>query len=199
LRRIGSVSRILLSLLLLSVFAACAAEPDDARAFDAWLQTNSVKELEDYLHQHHVAGVVPTRSLLRTATDWKKCGGPQFEIPPKDRWDTMRQVLDLLAELKKRGIVKDVEGASAYRNPKLNACANGAPGSAHTRSFALDIVAAPGTVDVERLCEFWRNEGKPWGMGLSRYPSGRIHLDVSGWRTWGSDHSRRTALCTRPD
>jgi hypothetical protein len=62
-------------------------------------------------------------------------------------------------------------------------------------SFALDITAAPGTVDMERLCRFWREEGKAWQMGLSRYPSGRIHLDVSGWRTWGQDHTRNTALC----
>jgi hypothetical protein len=185
--------------LLCLLGGACAAQEDDAKEFDAWLHANSnaAKALEEYLHENHLAGVLPTRQLLRTATDWRRCNAPRFEIPPRDRWPVMRQVLDLLAELKKRGIVKDVEGASAYRNPQLNACAHGAPRSAHTKSFALDITADPAQVDVARLCRFWRDEGKPWGMGLSRYPSGRIHLDVSGWRTWGADHTRKTSLCVK--
>jgi hypothetical protein len=188
------LAAMLASLLCL---AACAAEPDDAKEFDAWLREHPVGELEAYLHEHHVSGIMPTRSLLRTATDWRKCGGPQFEVPPKDRWPVMRQVLDLVAELKRRGILKNVEGASAYRNPELNKCANGAPRSAHTKSFALDITADEGQVDVAKLCDFWRNEGKAWQMGLSRYPSGRIHLDVTGWRTWGADHTRHTSFCLR--
>ncbi|MBC5763962.1 D-Ala-D-Ala carboxypeptidase family metallohydrolase [Ramlibacter albus] len=182
---------------LLCLAAACAAEPDDQKEFDAWMREHPVGELEAYLHENHVSGILPTRSLLRTATDWKKCGAQQFEVPPKDRWPVMRQVLDLVAELKKRGILKDVEGASGYRNPELNKCANGAPRSAHTKSFAIDITADPGQVDVEKLCNFWRNEGKAWQMGMSRYPSGRIHLDVSGWRTWGADHTSKTSFCLK--
>ena len=32
-------------------------------------------------------------------------------------------------------------------------------------------------------------------MGMSLYPSGRVHIDTSGWRTWGADHSRGSAFC----
>lgn len=194
-----NLPRLLTGLLFgACALCACAApEPDDAQAFDEWLRTHPVKELEDYLAAERLNGVLPTRHLLRTATDWEKCGGPRFEIPPRDQWPVMRQVVSLVAELKKRGIVKDVEGASAYRNPRLNACAHGAPRSAHTKSFAIDITAEPGQVDVGRLCRFWRDEGQAWRMGMSRYPSGRIHLDVSGWRTWGADHTRRTSFCLK--
>ena len=188
--------RFRIATVLVACLAVClpAQAQDDAGDFDAWLKDHSVKELEDYLHENNLAGVLPTRQLLRTATDWRKCGGPQFEIPPRDRWPVVLHVLDLLAELKALRIVGDVQGASAYRNPVLNACANGAPRSAHTMSFAVDITSDAG-VDVDRLCRFWRDEGKAWQMGLSRYPSGRIHLDVSGWRTWGADHTHKTSLC----
>ncbi|MGE4239997.1 hypothetical protein [Ramlibacter sp.] len=184
-------------LLLLLAFAPARAapEPDDAAAFDAWLNHHPVTQLEDFLAERKLNGIVPTRSLLRTATDWRRCKAPQFEIPPKSHWPVMREVVALVAELKKREILKEVDGASAYRNPALNACANGAPRSAHTVSWALDLTAEGPSIDVTKLCAFWRDEGRKWNMGLSRYPSGRIHLDVSGWRTWGADHTYRTSFC----
>lgn len=190
-----------LPMLFTAALLACAcafgraAAADDAQDFDAWIQAHPVGELESFLAQDQLNGVVPTRDLLRTATDWQRCGGPRFELPPRDHWPALKQVLRLVAELKKRGILRDVEGASAYRNARLNACAHGAPRSAHTLSYALDITADPDQVDVPRLCRFWRDEGQRWKMGLSRYPSGRIHLDASGWRTWGADHTRRTSFC----
>ena len=182
-------------LLLIATCGVAHAEPDDGQAFEAWIKTHPVGDLEAFLAQDKLTGVVPTRDLLRTATDWRQCGGPQFELPPRDHWPAVKKVVALVAELKKREIVKQVEGASAYRNAQLNACAHGAPRSAHALSYALDITADPGQVDVQRLCRFWRDEGQAWKMGLSRYPSGRIHIDVSGWRTWGADHTRKTSFC----
>ena len=183
--------------LPLSWGAAAATPPDDAAEFERWRSVHSIADFEQYLASWGVNGVLPTRHLLRTATDWQRCGGPRFEIPPRDHWPHVKQVLALVAELKKRRILKDVEGASAYRNPTLNACAGGAPRSSHTRSFAIDLTGAPGQIDMEGLCSFWRVEGRWWHMGLSRYPSGRIHLDTSGWRTWGADHTGRSAVCAR--
>lgn len=186
-----------LACLLLLVLVACgvAAQQDELASYARWLRTNNVREFEQYLAAERVAGVLPTRQLLRTASDWERCNGPRFEIPPRERWPQVAQVLSLVAELGRRRIVDGVEGASGYRNPELNACARGAPGSAHTRSFALDITAGTGRIDLEALCDFWRNEGSAWAMGLSLYPSGRIHLDTSGWRTWGADHTRGSAFC----
>ena len=187
----------LLMCLPVAAGAAATAPPDDAKAFDDWVATHPVKDFESELAAANLAGVLPTRQLVRTASDWQTCTGPQFEVPPRDHWPAVRQVVALVAELKKRGILKDVEGASGYRNPRLNACAHGAPRSAHTASFAIDLTGEPGRIDVARLCRFWRDEGQARKMGLSRYPSGRIHLDASGWRTWGEDHTRRTSFCLK--
>ncbi|MBA2676311.1 D-Ala-D-Ala carboxypeptidase family metallohydrolase [Ramlibacter sp.] len=185
-----------LLLLLAALPAAAAPEEDDAALFDAWVKTHSVADFEEDLAKSELNGVVPTRQLLRTATDWKKCGAERFEIPPRAQWADVKKVLKLVAELKKRKVLEDFEGASGYRNPALNRCAAGAPKSSHTISFALDIVPkGAGGADEQRLCEFWRKEGQAWNMGLSKYPSGRIHLDVSGWRSWGADHTRATSFC----
>jgi hypothetical protein len=42
-------------------------------------------------------------------------------------------------------------------------------------------------------------QGKDWNMGFSRYPSGRIHIDTAGYRTWGYDHTGKSAVCTPPE
>lgn len=194
------MTRTLALLLLLAALPAAAApEEDDGPLFDAWIKTHSVAEFEDDLAASGLNGVVPTRQLLRTATDWKRCGAERFEIPPRAQWPAVKRVLRLVAELKKRKVLEDFEGASGYRNPALNRCAGGARSSAHTRSFALDIIPRhAGGADEQRLCAFWRQEGRAWNMGLSKYPSGRIHLDVSGWRSWGADHTRATSFCAQP-
>lgn len=173
---------------MLLLVAACSSilVEDESEAFRQWSATAPVGEFEAYLGEAGLAGVIPTRQLLRTATDWRKCGGPRFEMPPRDQWPAVRRVLALVAELKSRNILVDFEAVSNFRNPALNACAGGAAASTHTTSFAIDIVPREGMVDETLLCEFWHTQGKSWEMGLGKYPSGRIHLDTTRYRTWGT-------------
>jgi len=186
--------------MLAAAAASALAAIDDAADFQRWAKLNpDIAAFEKYLAGAELAGVIPTRQLLRTASDWKTCLGPQFDIPPAEQWPDVAQVLRLVAELKKRKILREFETASAYRNPPLNACAHGAKKSSHTVSFAVDIVPVGAAgVDEKALCGFWVAEGLHWHMGLSKYPSGRIHLDTSGWRTWGADHTRRSTFCALP-
>lgn len=187
------------TLALLTPAARAATIPDDEAAFNTWARSHAFElgSFERYLGDSQVRGIVPTRHLIRTATDWHRCGGPQFEVPPVRQWPDIKQVLRLVEELRKRGILQEFEAVSNYRNPVLNRCAGGAARSSHTRSFAIDVLPLNGKVDEAGLCEFWRTRGKAWEMGLSRYPSGRIHIDVSGYRTWGATHGRASAFCTR--
>lgn len=144
-----------------------------------------VTAFENYLVRARLDDVVPVGHLMRTATDWERCGGPVVELPPREQWPHMLKVLALVADLKRLGILKQFEAVSNYRNPSLNDCAGGAPRSAHTHSFAMDLVAPRGGIDEARLCAFWRERGQPLEMGLGKYPSGRIHIDTAGYRTWG--------------
>jgi hypothetical protein len=34
-------------------------------------------------------------------------------------------------------------------------------------------------------------------MGLGRYPSGRVHIDRNGYRTWGASHGRGSSFCLK--
>jgi hypothetical protein len=192
------------SLGCLTCLSGCAVAPRGPLAFDAWRtgQTDRAEQIqafERHLRQQGVAQVLPLHQVLRSASSWQSCGAEPFALPPPGQWPAAVSVLRLLQALHASGIVgTNLEIHSSYRGPALNACAQGAPGSAHLRSFALDFTPIDGEDPTERLCAFWRDQGRAWSMGLSRYPSGRIHIDTAGHRTWGADHTGRSAVCASP-
>ena len=176
--------------------SAAPADPErDAVLFTHWRAKHApeVDAFEEFLVQEKVAQVVPTYQLLRSASMWKECHADPFELPPATEWPRVRDLLVLLQELRTRGVLADFEVVSAYRDPRLNRCAGGAKGSSHQR-FAVDIAPLPRD-RAERLCRFWHAEGKAWEMGVSRYPTGRIHIDRTGYRTWGASYRRASSFC----
>ena len=176
--------------------SAPLADPErDAVLFSHWRARHprEIEAFEEFLVHERVAQVVPTYQLLRSASMWKECHAEPFELPPVEEWTRVRYVLVLLQALRARGVLPQVEVVSAYRDPRLNRCAGGAAGSAHQR-FAIDL--APLTKEEgAHLCRFWREEGQDWAMGVSRYPSGRIHIDREGYRTWGASYRRASSYC----
>jgi hypothetical protein len=172
-----------------------ADEERDPVLFEAWRRKHApeVGAFEAYLVRAQVAQVVPTYQLLRSASMWKECHADPFELPPPEDWDRVRELLVLLQELKNEGVLPQFEVVSAYRDPRLNRCAGGAPSSAHQR-FAVDLAPLPRD-EGESLCRFWHAQGPRWNMGVSRYPTGRIHIDRDGWRTWGATHHRASSFC----
>ena len=167
----------------------------DAVLFTVWRSKNAavVDAFEEFLVREHVAQVAPMYQLLRSASMWKECRAEPFEVPPATEWVRVRDLLLLLQELRQRGVLPSFEVVSAYRDPRLNRCAGGAPRSSHVR-FAVDL-APLARADGDRLCRFWREQGKAWDMGVSRYPTGRIHIDRTGYRTWGATHKRASSYC----
>lgn len=180
--------------------AQAVAKDDErgAQMFWRWLRDHrsEVTEYENFLARHKVNDVAPTYQLLRTASMWRECKAEPFQVPPAEYWPQSVEVLRLLQELRRVGALGSFAVVSAYRDPKLNRCAGGSGGSSHMR-FAVDILPlTPGS--DEKLCAFWRESGKAWDMGLSRYPTGRIHVDRTGWRSWGVDYSRGSSFCSLP-
>ncbi|MEJ8836602.1 D-Ala-D-Ala carboxypeptidase family metallohydrolase [Ramlibacter sp. AN1133] len=176
--------------------AAPPSDPErDNVLFSLWRARHGeeVDTFGAYLVNEHLADVVPMYQLLRSASMWKECHAEPFEVPPPSEWENVRDVLILLRDLRQRGVLPNVEVVSAYRDPRLNRCAGGAPGSSHQK-FAVDIAPLPPAVGAS-LCRFWREEGKQWNMGVSRYPTGRIHIDRTGYRTWGASHKRASSYC----
>ncbi|HET7816250.1 MAG TPA: D-Ala-D-Ala carboxypeptidase family metallohydrolase [Sphingomicrobium sp.] len=144
-----------------------------------------------YLATYEVAGVVPTWQLLRTATSWHRCGGQPFEVPPTSEWphivQTLRYVRDHVVPA-----VGPVEPVSAYRNPVLNACAGGAPESAHKHYSAIDLVPLRPTTReqlMRTLCATQARRGLDYQVGLGFYAFLRFHVDTTKYRRWGADPS----------
>ncbi|WP_395622933.1 D-Ala-D-Ala carboxypeptidase family metallohydrolase [Sphingomonas daechungensis] len=150
---------------------------------------NSVRAFNAYLEQYDVGGVFPTWQLLRTATSWQRCGGQPFEVPPTSEWphivQTLRYVRDYVIPA-----VGPVEPVSAYRNPALNACAGGAPESAHKHYSAIDMVPLRQTTreDLMRtLCRVQARRGPDYQVGLGFYAFLRFHVDTTKYRRWNMD------------
>lgn len=109
----------------------------------------------------------------------------------------MKPTLKLTAELKAAGILTTAKVASAWRSATFNQCEGGSPGSRHLANNALDFDIAGQGIDVRVLCRYWRKHGAASRFGLGFYSPGKIHVDTSGFRTWGSNHHRDTSLCAR--
>jgi Peptidase M15 len=193
-----------LSLAVAVVLLASCASPDRppspsvprTLSFEEWrrMHAQEVSDFQAWLQLEGVDGLVPLPQLLRTATSWYQCGGQPFEVPPRSQWESVGTVLHLIQTLQADGVLGTFQVHSAYRSPNINACVGGARRSAHALAFALDLT--PGLPDGDgRLCGFWADKGRDWRMGLGRYPTGRLHIDTFGYRSWGPDGTWKTSTC----
>lgn len=170
------------------------ADERDLWMFAQWTGDHATRDFREMLVDARLYGVVPIHQLLRSASDWRLCSAQPFAVPPPSQWPAVRSTLQLLKQLGEQRVLGPFEVVSAYRDPVLNRCAGGAANSAHTRAFAVDLLL-PSWADPNPLCQFWQQQGKAWNMGLGRYPSGRIHIDTAGYRTWGGDFSAGSSFC----
>jgi hypothetical protein len=146
-----------------------------------------IKSFDDYLTTWGASGVVPTWQLLRTASDWQKCGAQPFEVPPVQDWPNVVQSLRYIRD-HVIPVIGPVEPVSAYRNPGLNRCAAGASESAHRYFQAVDLVPLRPTMRdpmIRQLCAAHARSGPPYGVGLGFYVGLRFHIDSRKFRTWG--------------
>ena len=145
-----------------------------------------------------MGGVAPTWQLLRTATDWQKCGAQPFEVPPSSAWP------NIVAALRYVGTyvtprIGAVEVVSVYRNPMLNACAKGAQESTHLHMGALDMVPLrPISREtlMTQLCTIHRQSGERFLAGLGLYKGIRFHIDNKKYREWGMAGARGGFGCS---
>ena len=203
--------RALAALLLMTVAGSAAAQPSQARAASVWQPTAPyviagqdepgyrnwymaspihplrVRAFNAYLAANGVGGVVPTWQLLRTASDWRKCGGQPFEVPPTEHWPNIVHALRFIGAFVEP-VIGDVEPVSAYRNPALNACAAGAATSTHLTGGGIDMVPirqiTRETLMVS-LCRIQLDSGGWNGIGLGLYKGVRFHIDARKFREWG--------------
>jgi Peptidase M15 len=191
--------RLLPALPLLIFFLAAPARAQELPAgqseadYRAWLDANpgrrgQILSFEAWEAAAGVKDVLPTWQVIRTASMWRECGGEPFELPPIALWPGLTRTLAFIRD-HVRDAVGPVEAVSGYRNPGLNACAHGAPGSAHQGYSALDLVPlTPMTRRqlFERLCPMHARYGAAAQAGLGFYAFTRFHIDTKSFRRWGS-------------
>ena len=165
----------------------------DEPGYRAWVRGADwrpvyVKAFNNYLVTYGVGGVVPTWQLLRTASDWQKCGAQPYEVPPTSAWP------NIVAALRYVGAyviprIGPVEVVSVYRNAALNACAHGAPTSTHLHMGAVDMVPLrPISREalMSELCAIHHASGPANATGLGFYKGLRFHIDARKYREWGT-------------
>ena len=193
--------RIAATCLLVATLAACTLHPrTDEERYTQWLSRGHAAEVAAYgayLHRHGLDTILPMPQLLRSARRWRRCSTDEYVVPPESEWSAMRSTLVLVRELDRAGLLNDPRVASSYRNESLNRCEGGSTRSRHRLNNALDFDIAPSAHGVAALCAYWRQHGPSHRFGLGFYSDHQIHVDTSGFRTWGLDHTRRSSLCVR--
>lgn len=180
-------------------------EPPRIADFGRWLvahpeQYSLIWQYHQYLENYTT--VPPMNELLTTARDWQACGYAPYEVPPKPLWGNIVPTLRLYDDLKRHHLLPyDTVIRSVYRSPGLNECAGGAKGSKHLNNAAIDVwsqaFADPVGLSASQnaLCQFWRDHGKLYRMGLGLYATGAIHLDTQGYRKWGVQYTNDNSPC----
>lgn len=178
------------------------AEGQSKADYHAWLAREPAARAQllafkQFLEMREVDGVLPTWQLVRTASRWRECNGPRFEVAPFTEWNNVARTLRFI-KLHVEPVVGDVEAMSGYRNPELNACSGGAKESAHRRFFAVDLVPLKpiGRAGMIRsLCAIHAWRGAGYDVGLGFYQGRRFHIDSKGFRKWGPDGKGATSPC----
>jgi hypothetical protein len=193
-----------LAMLVSSPATASAPAEGQSRAdYLAWLARDpgaraQVLSFKSYLAAAKVEQVLPTWQLVRTASMWRECNGPRFEVAPFAEWQHIAGTLQFVKN-HVEPVIGDVEAVSGFRNAELNSCSGGAKASAHRHFFALDLV--PANEDLTRsamvrsICKIHEWRGADYDVGLGFYSGNRFHVDSKGFRKWGSNGRGDTSPC----
>jgi hypothetical protein len=184
---------------------ASSAEVADGQAhadYLAWLARSSAAQAQvlafrQFLETEKVDDILPTWQLLRTASMWRECNGPRFEVAPFTEWNHIAMTLRFI-RAHVVPVIGEVEAVSGYRNETLNQCARGAKESAHRHFYAVDLVPLrplSRTGLIRSICAIHTFRGREYDIGLGFYSGVRFHLDSKGYRRWGPDGKGETSPC----
>ncbi len=182
--------------------ASSPAEGQSKADYLAWLAKSpaaraQVLGFKSFLDMKKVDGVIPTWQLVRTASMWRECSGPRFEVAPFTEWNHIAETLRFVGN-HVEPVIGDVEALSGYRNGALNQCSGGAKASAHRQFFALDLTPVRDiarSAMIRSLCNIHQWRGGGYDIGLGFYTGLRFHVDSKGFRKWGSNGRGETSPC----
>lgn len=178
-----------------------SCEPAGKSEFDRWLaqgnHRNEAAAFDRFLKREKADKVIPLMQLLRSDTQWRRCGAEPFEIPPEKMWSNIVPTLKLV-QTQVKPVLGSVEAVSVFRSPSINSCIHGASRSYHLHFHAIDM-RPPSPVSraelINKLCDLHRRKGQKLKMGLGIYKGTRFHIDTAGYRRWGHDYHAATSPC----
>jgi hypothetical protein len=195
---------ILLSLFAFSSPAAArqAAEGQSHADYLAWLARNpaaraQVLAFKQFLDMEKADEVLPVWQLVRTASMWRECDGPRFEVAPITEWQHIAETLRFVRRHVEPAI-GPVEALSGYRSERLNRCSGGAKASAHRHFYAIDLTPVRDlsrSAMVRGICRIHQLRGAAYDIGLGFYSGLRFHVDSKGFRRWGPDGKGDSSPC----
>jgi hypothetical protein len=185
-----------------------SSDQEIEQQFKLWKVQQDPKLLTDYYqfmsqylkHPPSLMELTTTRNYMP-----KRCYSKRFAVPPKAYWKNVVGSLQLVEKLNRNGYFKTYTISAIYRAPELNACVGGAGKSKHLNNYAVDfhVLSPKETVEndrellVQKICHFWKVEGKHYKMGLGVYGNNRYHIDTQGYRTWGKDYKSQSSPCLK--
>jgi hypothetical protein len=193
----------LAALIATPALSASLPEGQSKADYLAWLAKDpgaraEVLSFRSYLDAAGVQDVIPTWQLVRTASKWRDCSGPRFQVAPMGEWTHIAGTLKFVKN-HVEPVIGDVEAVSGFRNAELNECSGGAKASAHRHFYALDLVPASDSLDrsamIRSICKVHDLRGDDYGIGLGFYAGNRFHVDSKGFRRWGADGKGATSPC----
>jgi len=202
-RGLGRIGALLaLSFGSIPATAQTVAEGQARADYLAWLAREpaaraQLLSFKAFLQMQDVENVVPIWQLVRTASMWRDCSGPRFEVAPVAEWQHISATLGYVKN-HVRPVIGEVEAMSGYRNEGLNQCSGGARQSAHRHFYALDLVPVKPLqrpAMIRSLCAIHTFRGEEYDVGLGFYKGNRFHVDSKGFRRWGANGKSTTSPC----
>lgn len=175
------------------------------KQFEIWKRQQSpelIREYEVYLKRNLIRAPSLFEVTFNAYSLEGECEQYRFAIPPREEWKNLVTTLKLLEKLKSLGVVDQAKIVSIYRAKEANHCTHDRQYRNHHHNAAIDfqVFNASGQFDEtapRKLCDFWREHGKRYDMGLAIYPNHVIHIDTRGYQTWGSDFSEASSFCAQ--
>ena len=127
------------------------------------------RAFNDYLDTYGVGGVVPTWQLLRTASDWQKCGAQPFEIPRQRRLakhDPGAALHPRQGDPGRSGPSSQCRCIATHAQPMRWRARRKAPTVSCRRSTWCRFRPVTRDALMQRLCAAHARSGEGYGVGL---------------------------------
>ncbi|WP_444943117.1 hypothetical protein ACJJIK_14015 [Microbulbifer sp. ZKSA006] len=159
-------------------------------AFNQFLRQGNnrsrIQALDQWLRERGLAGIFPTRELLRQGDQWLNLEEAPFAIPPRDLWPNIAKTLTLVRD-QLIPLIGPVTVVSAYRTNSYQRKLAPQKHPHHRDFCGLDLIPKShiGHRELaEELSALHARLGPESRAGMGLIDGILFHIDTCGYRTW---------------